>query len=150
MIKMKKPILSISFLHALLFVLLFSALLKAKEFGGRIDLASAVVDSFKANLPVKKTGGKGRKHKSKDGQKPRIEDTIKVNVYADNWFVLYVNGEMVAVDSIKFIPHNVISVNLLPKYPMTIAVMAKDNADPQTAMEYKNSNIVRSNNCEWC
>ena len=141
MIKMKKPILSISFLHALLFVLLFSALLKAKEFGGRIDLASAVVDSFKANLPVKKTGGKGRKHKSKDGQKPRIEDTIKVNVYADNWFVLYVNGEMVAVDSIKFIPHNVISVNLLPKYPMTIAVMAKDNADPQTAMEYKNSNI---------
>jgi len=141
MIKMKKPILCISFLHALLFVLLFPAFLKAKEFGGRIDLASAVVDSFKANLPVKKTGGKGRKHKSKDGQKPRIEDTIKVNVYADNWFVLYVNGEMVAVDSIKFIPHNVISVNLLPKYPMTIAVMAKDNADPQTAMEYKNSNI---------
>jgi hypothetical protein len=111
---MKKPILSVSFLHALLFVLLFPAFLKAKEFGGRIDLASAVVDSFKANLPVKKTGGKGRKHKSKDGQKPRIEDTIKVNVYADNWFVLYVNGEMVAVDSIKFIPHNVISVNLLP------------------------------------
>ena len=108
MIKMKKPILSISFLHALLFVLLFPAFLKAKEFGGRIDLASAVVDSFKANPPVKKTGGKGRKHKSKDGQKPRIEDTIKVNVYADNWFVLYVNGEMVAVDSIKFIQHNVI------------------------------------------
>ena len=28
--------------------------------------------------------------------KPRIEDTIKANVYADNWFQLYINGELVA------------------------------------------------------
>lgn len=74
-------------------------------------------------------------------RKPQISDTIKANVYADNWFVLYVNGELAAVDSIKFIPHNVISVDLLPKYPMTIAVMAKDNADPKTGMEYANTNI---------
>lgn len=46
-----------------------------------------------------------------------------------------------AVDSIKFIPHNVISVDLLPTYPMTIAVMAKDNADPKTGMEYANTSI---------
>lgn len=44
-------------------------------------------------------------------------------------------------DSIKFIPHNVVSVDLLPSYPMTIAVMAKDNADPKTGMEYANTNI---------
>ena len=74
-------------------------------------------------------------------RKPAMADTIKANIYADNWFILYINGEFVAVDSIKFIPHNVISVDLLPTYPMTIAVMAKDNADPKTGMEYANTNI---------
>ena len=54
-----------------------------------------------------------------------MSDTIKANIYADNWFIMYVNGELVAVDSIKFIPHNVISVDLLPAYPMTIAVIGK-------------------------
>jgi len=74
-------------------------------------------------------------------RKPVLADTIRANVYADNWFVLYVNGELVAVDSIAFIPHNVISVDILPRYPMTIAVMAKDNADPKTGMEYANTNV---------
>jgi len=74
-------------------------------------------------------------------RKPQMSDTIKANLYADNWFMLYINGELVAVDSIKFIPHNVVSVDILPSYPMTIAVMAKDNADPKTGMEYANTNI---------
>ena len=74
-------------------------------------------------------------------RKPAINDTIRANIYADNWFMLYINGELVAVDSIAFIPHNVISVDILPSYPMTIAVMAKDNADPKTGMEYANTNI---------
>lgn len=74
-------------------------------------------------------------------RKPQMSDTVKANVYADNWFMLYINGELVAVDSIKFIPHNVISVDILPSYPMTIAVIAKDNADPKTGMEYANTNI---------
>jgi len=74
-------------------------------------------------------------------RKAQMSDTIKANIYADNWFVMYVNGELAAVDSIKFIPHNVISVDLLPTYPMTIAVMNKDNGDPKTGMEYANTNI---------
>ena len=74
-------------------------------------------------------------------RKPRIDDTIKANVYADNSFRLYINGELVAVDSIAFVPHNVVSVDMLPAYPMTIAVMAIDNADPKTGMEYANTNI---------
>jgi phosphatidylethanolamine-binding protein (PEBP) family uncharacterized protein len=68
--------------------------------------------------------------------KPSIADTMKLNVYADNWFMLYVNGRLVAVDPIQFTPHNVVSVDFLPEYPMTIAVLAKDNADPKTGMEY--------------
>ncbi len=74
-------------------------------------------------------------------RKPQMADTIRANVYADNTFDLYINGELVAVDSIRFIPHNVISVDILPKYPMTIAVLARDNADPTTGMEYANTNI---------
>ena len=68
--------------------------------------------------------------------KPTMADTIKVNVYADNWFVLFINGKLTAVDSIEFTPHNVITIDILPEYPMTIAVMAKDNADPKTGLEY--------------
>ncbi|TWU20768.1 hypothetical protein [Bythopirellula polymerisocia] len=75
------------------------------------------------------------------GAKPEIEDTKRLNVYADNWFLLYINSELVAVDSIRFMPHNVISVDVFPEYPMTIAVMAKDNADTKTGMEYNNTQI---------
>ena len=71
--------------------------------------------------------------------KPSIADTMKLNVYADNWFMLYVNGRLVAVDSIQFTPHNVVSVDFLPEYPMTIAVLAKGQRRPETGMEYGTS-----------
>ena len=86
-----------------------------------------------------KEGRKGAAGKGGSVIKPTLRDTIRANVYADNWFMLYVNGRLVAVDSIDFIPHNVISVDLLPSYPMTIAVLAKDNADPRTGREYGTS-----------
>lgn len=87
----------------------------------------------------KAKGGKGRGGPKIN--KPRIDDAIRANVYADNWFKLYINGNLVVVDSISFIPHNVVSVDILPEYPMTIAVMAKDNADPDTGLEYNNNNL---------
>ena len=87
-----------------------------------------------------KNGGKS-KGKTRLRLKPQLKDTMRATVYADNWFKLYVNGNLVAVDSISFIPHNVVSVDLLPVYPMTIAVIAKDNANPTTGMEYDNTQI---------
>lgn len=90
--------------------------------------------------PRPRPEGKGGKPKGRSDSsgliKPGISDTIKLNVYADNWFMLYVNGRLVAVDPIQFTPHNVVSVDFLPEYPMTLAVLAKDNADPKTGMEY--------------
>jgi len=71
--------------------------------------------------------------------KPELRDTLRASVYADNWFVLYINGRQVAVDSIDFLPHNVVQVDLLPEYPMSIAVLAMDNADPKTGCEYGTS-----------
>lgn len=91
--------------------------------------------------PKPRPGERGKGGPGGGIQKPRIADTVKANIYADNWFKLYLNGNLVAVDSISFIPHNVVSVDILPEYPMTIAVMAKDNGDPSTGMEYDNTNI---------
>ncbi len=90
---------------------------------------------------AKPENGKRRKPAGQDAGlvKPTIADTMKLNVYADNWFMLYVNGRLVAVDPIPFTPHNVVSVDFLPEYPMTVAVLAKDNADPKTGMEYGSS-----------
>ena len=68
--------------------------------------------------------------------KASFSNVLKLNAYADNWCMIYINGKLVAVDSIEFLPHNVVSVNILPIYPMTIAVIAKDNADPKTGLEY--------------
>src|SRR3954463_10111689 len=68
--------------------------------------------------------------------KPGTTDTIKASVYADNWFMMYINGKLVAVDPIDFLPHNEVTLDILPEYPMTIAILAKDNADPKTGLEY--------------
>lgn len=100
-----------------------------------VAVLAICAQSSAAQEPRRSAGG------SEKVRKPQMSDTLKINVYADNWFVMYINGEMVAVDSINFIPHNVISVDYLPTYPMTIAVMAKDNADPKTGMEYANTNV---------
>jgi hypothetical protein len=83
-------------------------------------------------------GARGpRKGPPQDGiVKPAMTDTVHGSMYADNWFAMWINGRLVAVDSIDFLPHNVVSIDLLPEYPMTIAVMAKDNASPTTGCEY--------------
>jgi len=68
-------------------------------------------------------------------------ETITATVYADNWFEMYVNGRRVAVDPIRFRPHNVVTFELKAEYPMTIAIRAEDNADPRTGMEYDDTQI---------
>ncbi|MEY4798380.1 MAG: hypothetical protein RI978_681 [Verrucomicrobiota bacterium] len=83
-------------------------------------------------------GGKGGKGDPSGLIKPSPTDALKLNVYADNWFVLFINGKLRVVDPIEYMPHNVVSVDIMPEYPMTIAVMAMDNADPKTGLEYGN------------
>jgi len=103
-------------------------------------LAGATVaqDPPRPQDPSRRGGGQGGKRKPpQDGiVKPSMSDTVHGSIYADNWFAMYINGKLVAVDSIDFLPHNVVSIDILPEYPMTIAVLAKDNADPQTGCEY--------------
>jgi len=70
--------------------------------------------------------------------KPEMSDTITATVYADSWFAMYINGKFVAIHPIDFLPHNVVKFDVLPEYPMTIAIVAKDNAEPRTGYEYGN------------
>ena len=111
--------------------------------GGAIVPSDLEVTSEAANETGPPPGGevKGKKGKGKKGDKPgmvkpSMDDTIKLNVYADNWFILYINGKLRVVDPIDYMPHNVVSVDILPEYPMTIAIMGRDNADPKTGLEY--------------
>jgi phosphatidylethanolamine-binding protein (PEBP) family uncharacterized protein len=122
-------------------VLANSSLRVVHSSGGSVgQVGTKTAETPPAATEPKKGGGKGKGKGGPPGLvKPSIADTIKLNVYADNWFMLYVNGRLVAVDSIQFTPHNVVSVDFLPEYPMTIAVLAKDNADPKTGMEYGTS-----------
>ncbi len=90
----------------------------------------------KRDGPGGKKGKKGGKGDKPGMIKPTMADTIQLSVYADNWFILYINGKLRVVDPIDYMPHNVVNVDILPEYPMTIAVMARDNADPKTGLEY--------------
>jgi hypothetical protein len=107
-----------------------------------LPLVALVATSLAMQDAPRKSGGRGGKggKPPQDGVvKPEMRDTIRGAMYADNWFAMYVNGTLVAVDSIDFLPHNVVAIDLLPEYPMTIAVIAKDNADPATGCEYGRS-----------
>ena len=109
-----------------------------KKYGSAVAIACLAgiicFTSLEAQRPRRKGAGPPR-------NRPRMSDTIKANIYADNSFMLWINGELVAVYSIAFVPHNAISVDILPKYPMTIAVMAKDFSDENTGLEYNNTQI---------
>ncbi|GEM_PF-2740354 len=68
--------------------------------------------------------------------KPTPADTISLTFYNDNWSMIFINGKLVAVSPIDFLPHAQVTVNVLPEYPMTIAVLAMDNANPNNGLEY--------------
>ena len=112
--------------------------------GGALVPTDLEVTSEAANETGPAAGAEGKGKKGKGGKKgdkpgmvkPSMEDTLKLNVYADNWFILYINGKLRVVDPIDYMPHNVVSVDILPEYPMTIAIMGRDNADPKTGLEY--------------
>jgi hypothetical protein len=104
-----------------------------------ISVAALAVLALAAQQAPPQRGGGKRKPPQDGVVKPEMRDTIRGAMYADNWFAMYINGKLVAVDSIDFLPHNVVAIDLLPEYPMTIAVIAKDNADPKTGCEYGRS-----------
>ncbi len=65
--------------------------------------------------------------------------TFTAEVWADNWFALYVNGELVGEDSVPITTErsfNAETITFSATYPLTIAVEAKDFKETDSGIEY--------------
>ena len=64
---------------------------------------------------------------------------FRADVWADNWFALYVNGEKVGEDPVPITTErsfNSESISFTAEYPLTIALMAKDYIENDSGLEY--------------
>lgn len=65
--------------------------------------------------------------------------TFQAEVWADNWFALYVNGKKVGEDSVPIKTEksfNSEKIKFSASYPLTIAVIAKDFTENSSGLEY--------------
>ena len=65
--------------------------------------------------------------------------TFTAEVWADNWFSLYVNGEIVGEDSVPITTErsfNAETITFEATYPLTIAIMTKDFKETDSGLEY--------------
>lgn len=65
--------------------------------------------------------------------------TFTAEVWADNWFALYVNGELVGEDSVPITTErsfNAETITFEASLPMTVAVEAKDFKETDSGIEY--------------
>ena len=64
---------------------------------------------------------------------------FQAEVWADNWFALYINGKKVGEDSVPITTEksfNSEKIKFSATYPLTIAVMAKDFTENSSGLEY--------------
>ncbi len=64
---------------------------------------------------------------------------FQAEVWADNWFALYINGKKVGEDSVPITTEksfNSEKIKFSATYPLTIAVMAKDFIENSSGLEY--------------
>ena len=69
--------------------------------------------------------------------------TFTAEVWADNWFALYVNGELVGEDSVPITTErsfNAETITFETAYPLTIAIQAKDFKETDSGLEYIGEN----------
>lgn len=65
--------------------------------------------------------------------------TFTADVWADNWFALYVNGVKVAQDPVPITTtksFNKVTSTFRAKYPLTIGIIAKDYVENASGLEY--------------
>ncbi len=70
---------------------------------------------------------------------PSSTTTFVAEVWADNWFALYANGELVGEDSVPITTErsfNAETITFEATYPLTLAVEAKDYTENETGLEY--------------
>ncbi len=65
--------------------------------------------------------------------------TFTAEVWADNWFALYVNGVLVGEDSVPITTErsfNAETITFTASYPLTIAMVTKDFKETDSGLEY--------------
>jgi len=70
---------------------------------------------------------------------PAQSSTFTAEVWADNWFSLYVNGELVGEDSVSITTErsfNAETITFTATYPLTIAMVTKDFKETDSGLEY--------------
>lgn len=98
--------------------------------------------------------------------------SFKAEIWADNWFALYVNGRKIGEDSIPFNTErsfNSDAISFKATYPLTIGIVARDYVENASGLEYigkpnqqigdggiiaqirdlSSGNIVGSTNKDW-
>lgn len=69
-----------------------------------------------------------------------VSSTVfSADIWADNWFALYVNGVKVAQDPVPITTtksFNKVSVTFTARYPLSVALIAKDYTENQSGLEY--------------
>ncbi|MGB5485716.1 hypothetical protein, partial [Parasphingorhabdus sp.] len=68
---------------------------------------------------------------------------VTAEIWVDNWFEMYVNGEKVLEDSVPITTErsfNAETIALENQLPMTVAFMAKDFKENDTGLEYIGTN----------
>lgn len=72
-------------------------------------------------------------------QAAKTKSTFLAEVWADNWFALYVNGKKVGQDSVPITTErsfNAERITFTATYPLTIAIMGKDFKENDSGLEY--------------
>lgn len=68
-----------------------------------------------------------------------VMSSFRAEVWADNWFSLYVNGKYVGEDSVPITTErsfNAETITFTASYPLTIAMVTEDFKDNDTSLEY--------------
>ncbi len=88
---------------------------------------------------VQPTGGGAADAPSDTDASSNGEQAFRVDVWADNWFSVSVNGERVGEDSVSITTErsfNAESFTFDARYPLTVAFVAKDFKEDDTGLEY--------------
>ncbi len=68
-----------------------------------------------------------------------VTSTFTAEVWADNWFSLYINGDLVGEDSVPITTErsfNAETITFEATYPLTIAMVTKDFKETDSGLEY--------------
>lgn len=68
-----------------------------------------------------------------------VESGFTAEVWADNWFALYIDGELVGEDSVPITTErsfNAETIMFTAEYPFTVAIEAKDFKETDSGIEY--------------